>query len=258
MANCSSCGIQLSFFGSIKAIGSKRCAQCNARYNQASEYWLNLIQQRFDQGGNPIKLEQAMYQNFQEIRMPTDVGQPIVQHLQHLCAMAETRRFTQIKEHWLKTIQQAFDQDGVSAVLEQEIIKQLRDVQMPLEMARPVTDRLRYLRELSEIRWGNVPKIFVKTHLDTDEQAHFEMQATWHKPAAKQPKIVLGRLLGSNKKLYFFSDTGADSVTIDWNNVGMVEDMLIVENMTRKVKSAEGKTVTQSYQTREPRANASK
>jgi len=252
MAGCSSCGIQLSFFGSIKAIGSKRCDQCNARYSQVSTYWLNLIQQRFDQGGNPIVLEQAMYQNFQEVRMPTDLGQPIVQHLQQLRMMAETRRFTQIKEHWLKMIQQAFDQGGVAVELEQEILKSLRDVQMPPDMARPVTEQLHYLRNVSEIQWGNVPRISTRTHLDTDEYAHFEMQATWHKPAAKQPKIVPGQLLGSNKRLYFLSSTGADSVTIDWNNVGMVEDMLIVENMTRKVKSAEGKTINQPYQTREP------
>lgn len=253
MANCSTCGNKFAFFEAMKNLtGPKRCDQCNARYNQVSAYWLGLMQQIFDQGHNPIELEQSMYRNFQDVRMPPDLGQPIIQKLQQLRAMAETRRFNQIKEHWLKTIQQAFDQDGVSAELEQDILKNLRDVQMPPDIGRPVTERLRYLRELSEIRWGNVPKIFVKTHLDTDEQAHFEMTATWHKPAAKQPKIVPGRLLGTNKKLYFFSDTGADSVTIDWNNVGMVEDKLIVENMTRKVKSAEGKTVTQSYQTREP------
>jgi len=222
------------------------------RYDQAKNYWLEVIQQRFDQGGNPIELEQALYQNFQEIRMPTDVGQPIVQRLQQLRAMAETRRFTQIKEHWLKTMQQAFDQGGVSAELEQQIVQNLRDTHMPPEMAHPVTERLQYLRKLSEIQWGNVPRIHTRTHLDTDEVAHFEMQATWHKPAAKQPKIVPGQLIGTNKKLYFLSSTGADSIKIDWNNVGMVEDQLIVENMTRKIKSAEGKTVTQSYQTREP------
>jgi len=63
--------------------------------------------------------------------MPTDVGQPIVQRLQQLRAMAETRRFTQIKEHWLKTMQQAFDQGGVSAELEQQIVQNLRDTHMP-------------------------------------------------------------------------------------------------------------------------------
>ena len=249
MAYCRSCGTQLSFFGSIKAIGSKRCDQCNARYNQASVYWLDRMQHIFDQGGNPIELEQLMYQQFQEMRMPPDVSQPIIQRLHQLRSMADARRFNQIKDHWLGVIQQAFNQGGVTAELEQDALNHLREV--PLEISRPIIDQLRYLRDLSEIRWGNVPKILVKTHLDTDEIAHFEMAATWHKPASKQPKIVPGRLLGTNKKLYFFSNTGSDSATIDWNNVGLVEDMLIVENMTRKIK-INGKSVTQSYQTREP------
>jgi hypothetical protein len=240
--------MQLSFFGSIKAIGSKRCDQCNARYSQASAYWLGQMQQIFDQGGNPIEIEQLMYRQFQEMRMPTDVSQPVIQKLHQLRSMADARRFNQVKDHWLGAIQQAFNQGGVTAELEQDALSQLREV--PPEIGRQVIDRLRYLRDLSEIQWGNVPKILVKTHLDPDEIAHFEMTATWHKPASKQPKIVPGWLLGTNKKLYFFSDTGADSVTIDWNNVGMVEDMLIVENMTRKIK-VNGRSVTQPYQTRE-------
>jgi len=160
MANCSTCGNKLAFFEAVKNLtGLKRCDQCNARYNQVSDYWLGLMQQMFNQGGNPIELEQSMYRNFQDIRMPPDLGQPAIQKLQQLCAMADTRRFNQIKEHWLKTIQQAFDQDGVPAELEQDILKNLRDVRMPPDIGRPVTERLRYLRELSEIRGVKVGPI---------------------------------------------------------------------------------------------------
>jgi hypothetical protein len=188
MAVCSSCNNQLSFFGSIKALGTKRCDPCNIKFDQAKNYWSGIIEQNFNQGGVPVTLEQAVHHNFQEIQMPPDVGQPVIQ-------------------------------------------------------------RLQYLRALSEIRWGYVPRIQTNHHLDSDEYAHFEMQATWHKPA-KQVKIVPGRLLGTNKKLYFISSTGADSVTIDWNNVSMVEDTMIIENMTRKIKSG-GRTIAQPYQTRE-------
>ncbi len=188
MAVCSSCNNQLRFFRSLKAFRTKRCDSCNVRFDQAKDYWSNLIEQNFNQGGVPIALEQAVYRNFQEIHMPPDVGQLVIQ-------------------------------------------------------------RLQYLRKLSDIRWGYIPRISTNYLLDSDEYAHFEMQATWHKPA-KQVKLVQGCLLGTNKKLYFISSTGADSVTVDWNNVSMVEDTMIVEHMTRKIKSG-GRTVAQSYQTRE-------
>src|SRR5260370_11823237 len=172
------------------------------------------MQQQFDQGGVPVDLEQAIYRNFQETRMPSDVGQPVMQRFRYLRSASETRRFNQVKDHWLKTMQVAFDRGGVSPELEQEISQNLQEIGMPTDTKQPVIQRLQYLRTLSEIRWGNVPRITVNTHLDSDEYAHFEMTATYHKPA-KQVKLVPGRLIGSNKKLYFYSSTGADSVTIN-------------------------------------------
>lgn len=190
MANCSSCGIQLSFFGTLKTFGGpRRCDSCIARFDQAGHYWLGLAQQHFDQGGVPADLEQAVYRNFQEIRMPPDMGGPVVQ-------------------------------------------------------------RVQYLRNLSEIRNGNVPKIQTRQILDSDETAHFEISATWHKPN-KNVKLVPGQMLGSNKKLYFHSQSSADSVVIDWNNVSSVQEKLVIGHFTRKVKAG-NRTINQPYQTQNP------
>jgi hypothetical protein len=120
---------------------------------------------------------------------------------------------------------------------------------MPSDLGQSVIQQLQYLCNLSEIRWGNVPIIRTDIHLDSDEHAHFEMPATYHKPT-KQVRLVPGRLIGTNKKLYFFSNVGNDSMTIDWNNIGKVEDTFIVENMTQKIKSS-GRTITRTYQTSE-------
>jgi HNH endonuclease len=158
-------------------------------------------------------------------------------------------KFAQASRHWSGLVQQHFDQGGVSATLEQAVHQNFQEINMPPDVAQPVLHRLQYLRCLSEIRWGNVPRIRTNHHLDSDEYAHFEMPATYHKPA-KNVKLISGRLLGTNKKLYFLSSTGADSVTIDWNNVSMVENATIIEHMTDKVRSG-NRTVTRSYQTSE-------
>lgn len=168
MANCDSCNTQLAFLETMKSLmGVKRCNQCIARFAQAKDYWANLVEQNFNQGGVPIELEQAVYRNFQAMSMPIDVAQPVI-------------------------------------------------------------DRLKYLRSLSEIRWGNVPRIRVDVHLDTDEYAHFDMPTTYHKPN-KNVKYVPGRLVGSNKKLCFLSSTGRDSATISWDNVSRIQETYVQE-----------------------------
>lgn len=80
---------------------------------------------------------------------------------------------------------------------------------MPEDLSLPVLNKLGYLRMLTEIRWGNVPIIRADIHLDSDEYAHFIIPVTYYKPN-KNIKVVPGRLIGTNKKCYFISNTGAD------------------------------------------------
>src|SRR5262249_13743851 len=97
---------------------------------------------------------------------------------------------------------------------------------------QPVIQRLQYLRTLSEIQWGNVPRIRIDAHLDTDEYAHFDMLTTYHKPN-KNIKYVPGHLVGSNKKLYFLSSTGRDSATINWDNVSRIQQTTAEEPISQ-------------------------
>jgi hypothetical protein len=157
MANCTICARQLSFFETMRSPVVKRCNECNTRLSEAVTYWTSTIEQAYTAGGVSAQLEQTVYQNFQQLRLPDDMAQPVIQ-------------------------------------------------------------RLRYLRLLSEIQWGNIPIIRVNVHLDSDEYAHFSMPTTYHKPN-KEVKLVPGQLIGTNKKMYFVSNTGRDSATIDWNNV---------------------------------------
>src|SRR5271157_126440 len=126
MAYCTSCGHQLAYFETIKSLGGvKRCSQCNMNFNQVKQYWLGAMQQQFNQGGVSAEFEQTLYRALQEARMPPDFGQPIVQQVQYLRNITENNRLNQIKDRWLATIQQEFDQGGVSANLEQRIKQNL-------------------------------------------------------------------------------------------------------------------------------------
>ena len=141
--------------------GKGRCKQCDTQLVQEQRQWIVRIDEAFSRGGVSVEMQQAISQRFQQVRMPTDLGTPVMQHLQ-------------------------------------------------------------YLRQLSEIAWGNIPIIHTGIHLDSDEMAHFQIATTYHKPN-KQIKLVPGQMIGTNKKLYFLSSTGKDSATIDWNNVSRVD-----------------------------------
>ncbi len=49
-------------------------------------------------------------------------------------------------------------------------MRNLQQVRMPNDLGDPVVQRMRYLRNLSEIRYGKMPVIYAPMHLDLDEQ----------------------------------------------------------------------------------------
>lgn len=129
-----------------------------------------------------------------------------------------TTKLTSAQHYWMNTIEQAFASGGVSQQLEQGLYKDFQMLSMPPDLGQPVVQRLHYLRGLSEILWGHVPVIRVDIHLDSDEMAHFSLLVTYHKQN-KQVHLIPGRLIGTNKKMYFISQTGKDGMSLDWNNV---------------------------------------
>jgi hypothetical protein len=137
------------------------------------------------------------------------------------CGECNTR-LVNAQHYWMNTVEQAFSSYGVSQQLEQDLYKNFQVLQMPPDLGQKVVQRLQYLRMLSELRWGNVPVIHIDIHIDSDEIPHFSIPATYQKQN-KQVRFIPGRLIGTNKKMYFISQTGKDSMTLDWNNVVKVE-----------------------------------
>jgi HNH endonuclease len=125
-------------------------------------------------------------------------------------------------QYWMNIIERAFLSEGVSPQLEQEVYRNFQVLRMPPDLGQSVIHRLHYLRNLSEIRWGHVPIIHAGIHIDSDEVAHFSLSTAYHKQN-KQIRFVPGHLIGTNKKMYFISQTGKDSMTLDWNNVVRVD-----------------------------------
>lgn len=152
-------------------------------------------------------------------------------------------KFNGILAQWRQDIETAFTQEGVSKEMEDTLFQSFQQVNMPNDLGDPAIERLLYFRNLSEIRWGNVPIILVDRHLDTDERAHFELRATYYKPN-QRVKPIAGRLIGTNKKCYFISDSGKDSHTIEWNNVNRVHKETIMNPADGQRKKKDTSSLT--------------
>jgi hypothetical protein len=223
MAQCVICNKQLGFFENVLAMTTKRCSDCDARMREIQQNVAQSIEYAFQQGGVSQEMEQTIYKRFNEVNLPRDLGEPVIQRLLQLRNLTDIRRFEMLQRKLLADVDISFKENTLTADREQAFYRTIQNEKMPSGFAQPITSRLQYLRNLSEIRWGNIPRIGVDIHLDSDEYAHFDLPTTYYKPNKKE-KIIPGRIIGTNKKLYFLSESGNDSTTLDWNNIVKVEE----------------------------------
>jgi 5-methylcytosine-specific restriction endonuclease McrA len=112
--------------------------------------------------------------------------------------------------------------DGVITDEEINYIEYLRkSFHLPPDLARPINDRLQYLKHVSDVRQGRLPTIRPNVHLETDEICHLETEAAYQKVNTRSINYIYGRLLATNKKLHFLSPNGGWE--INWNKVIRVE-----------------------------------
>lgn len=112
--------------------------------------------------------------------------------------------------------------DGYITDEEERGIQHLRvALAIPDPIAKPVLDRLAYLKSLSNIRRGVLPTIPPSVRLESNEICHLETEATYHKVNAKSISLIPGRLIATNKKLHFLSPSGGAEIA--WKSVMRIE-----------------------------------
>lgn len=201
-----------------------RCKNCNTKFLPIQKHFYQIIDESYQKGILSIHVESNIYQDLRVAQLPEDLMQQVVARLRQ-------QRDIIIQSELQSSIEYHFKQGTLSLDIEKHISAQASA--LPQALSDPVLRRVRYLRNITEIQRGNVPRIQTSIHLDSDEYAHFEMRVTYYKPNQKI-KTIEGRLIGTNKKCYFISDSGSDSATIDWNNVSEVGDRPL--QLERKTK----------------------
>ena len=222
--NCERCGKGLSFFeGLLKGRDMAYCHKCIQYYQQVKSYWMDVLEQEFQKNGIRSQLEQTIQHELTQQNIPVIYGEEIIAYLHDLRHRWEINYSQQVISHWKNMLEQEFQKDGVSLQLEQTIQSELQQQNVPTSYSGELIVRLRYLRAISEIRWGNITPIQTRMHLETDEHAYFEVQATYQKNLKRETQYVQGMLLGTDRKIIFLSSTGKDSNTMQLDNIGLVD-----------------------------------
>lgn len=144
-----------------------------------------------------------------------------------LCSACE-RRIDDILQRLADQMQQLAQQNGVTEQFRVYVMQELANNHIPEALTHDMLRELGHLKhlgdiqrarlkQLNDIRQGRLPVIRVSAILDTDEIPHLETTAVYYKPN-KQMRFIDGRIIATNKKLYFITP-GRDSMKIDWNNV---------------------------------------
>lgn len=209
MNTCTRCNKTVGFFGSLLAFNkkTKRCGECENKIRQIltnfRQSFINLSQQ----GSFTDSKFRWLYQEVQKENVDWD----------------EALNF--IRGDALHFLERSLTFAAADGIITEEESKYIYQVQqqlgIPANLAKPLLDRLEYLKRISNIRQGNLPIIPASIHLETDEKCHLEIVAAYQKVNTKSITIINGRLVATNKKLHFLSPKGG--WTIQWNNIMRVE-----------------------------------
>jgi HNH endonuclease len=133
----------------------------------------------------------------------------------------------QVKDTLGRLQQQLMQVSAQNNVTEQfcgYIQRELANNRIPPERTPALLQQLNYFKHLTDIWQGRLPVIFVNAIIETDEKAHLDTTAIYYKPN-KQVKYIQGRLIATNKNLYFITPD-RNSMKIDWNNIVTVDECL--------------------------------
>lgn len=83
-----------------------------------------------------------------------------------------------------------------------------RELRIPGTLSKPLLDRLEYLRALTRIRAGELPRVRTHFHIDSDEVCHLDIPCAYRKTTRTKITDIHGYLLATSKKIHFISPGG--------------------------------------------------
>lgn len=209
MPRCVRCGKESGLIGGLLSF-NQRTGRCNGCENQIKQS-LNRYRQAFLSFCADGILSSQDWQHLRQLTMHDNLDWN--EAMQYVRGDAL---------HFLERVLVFAAADGIITDNEKHNFHELcNDLLIPTEIARPLIERLNYLKYISEIRQGNLPVVQASIHLESDERCHLETTAVYRKVNARSVRLIQGRLIATNKKIHFLAPSGG--WTILWKNVMRVE-----------------------------------
>ena len=186
------------------------CSNCTGQINATLQRLQQQVMHKASQNAVTKDFSDYVYRELSNNRVSLDQAQALIQLLRNHQIASTVQRLRQQVMHTAA-------QNGFTKDFSDYVYRELSDNRVPPEQAEALLQELSNQRYLCDIRKGHLPVVRVHTILDTDEKAHLETTAIYYKPN-KQTRFVYGKIIATNKKLYFITPD-RDSMTIDWNNI---------------------------------------
>lgn len=208
MASCIRCNNDVGFLGSLNFNSrTGRCGKCEKEVQQALNYYRQVFV-GFCLDGVLSPKEWLDLQNIAQ---------------QHRVNWQEALSYVRGDAlNFLERVLAFAAADGIITDEEEiHILNWRTALQIPEQLARPLLDRLQYLKAITKIKRGELPFINPRFHLESDESCHLDMESTYYKFNTRSTTLIAGRLVATNKKLYFFSATGGSEIL--WKRIVRIE-----------------------------------
>ncbi len=141
--NCVTCNKQLTFMENMLPQGRKRCKDCNKKFTSIQQYFLGQVAQAIQQHTLTEERENMLYREIQQAALPADLADPVI-------AQIRSARNESMQRELQNLIEGNFRSGTLTADIERYVLAKSSSL-FP-ETASPLLQRLRYLRNISEIQ----------------------------------------------------------------------------------------------------------
>lgn len=223
---CRKCGKRGSIFAPLKLNGEGVCRECAHRAQEG----LGRFRTRFLAACADGVLEHHEWQDLQQTVVREELDARIALDFVRTDALRLMER----------TLTLAYLDGSISAQEESDFGHLARLLQIPPGLMAPLQEELDDLRAATRIREGHLPTVQTTVLLDAGEAAHLEVPATFRHVTATRSRDIAGRVVVTNRQLYFIGSAGEGGWNVQYSKILRIEERPDGVNLELSVKKGSG------------------
>lgn len=139
-----------------------------------------------------------------------------------------------------RTLTLAYSDGIITAQEESDFAALAQLLRIPAGLLAPLQTELQDLRAATRIREGHLPIVQTTVLLDAGEVAHLEVPATFRHVTATRSRDIVGRVVVTNRQLYFIGTAGEGGWNVQYSKILRIEERPDGVNLELSVKKGSG------------------